>query len=82
MGDIIIRLNSPGGSVLNGCTSINYLNNPKKINVETRTTWVLLAIRLCCWLKITRLLRLLNNSIIARVYTNGELSKELRFEIK
>lgn len=82
MENIIIRLNSPGGSVLNGCTSINYINNPKSVNVETRTTWILLAIRLCCWLKTIRLLRLLNNSIIARVYTNGELSNEIKLEIK
>lgn len=50
-----------------------------EITFEYRTTWAFLAMRLFTWLKIIRLLRMLDNVIIARVYCNGEFSREIRF---
>ena len=52
-----------------------------QINIELRTTWVLLAIRLFSWLRMIRLIRLLNNAIVARTYINGKISSEMRFNI-
>ena len=52
-----------------------------KIHIEIRTTWVFLAMRLFTWLKIIRLLRMLDNAIIARVYCDGKISSEMRFNI-
>ena len=52
-----------------------------RINIEFRTTWVFLAMRLFTWLKAIRLLRLLSNSIIGRTYINGKISSVMRFNI-
>jgi len=53
-----------------------------EVIVETRVTWVVLAVRLSCWLKSKWLLNPLNGAILGRVYVNGKLSKEIRLDIK
>lgn len=52
-----------------------------EINIEFRTTWIMLVFRLFCWMENIWLLKMLNNAIIARIYVNGKLSQELRLEI-
>ena len=54
----------------------------REINIEMRTTWVLLIVPLICWLRKKWLLRLLNGMIIARVYQNNKLTSEIRFDIQ
>ncbi|KKN24455.1 hypothetical protein LCGC14_0894800 [marine sediment metagenome] len=53
-----------------------------EVNIEMRTTWILLIIKLCNLLKSKRLFKMLNNAIFARIYVNGKLSRELRLHIK
>jgi len=50
--------------------------------IETRITWVVLAVRLCCWLKSKWLLNPLNGALLGRVYVNGKLSREIRLDIE
>lgn len=52
-----------------------------QINIELRTTWIMLAFKLFVWLESPQLLRLLDNCIFARMYIDGEFKNELRFEI-
>ena len=51
----------------------------EEVNIEIRTTWAFLAMRLFTWLKSMWLLSRLGNPIIARVYCDGHLSQEIRF---
>ena len=45
-----------------------------KIHIEIRTTWVFLAMRLFTWLRMIRLIKILNSPIIGRTYINGKVS--------
>jgi len=51
----------------------------EQVFIEFRTTWVLLAFKLFCWLRVMRLIQLLDNAIIARIYINGKMSQEMRY---
>jgi len=53
-----------------------------EINIEFRTTWVLLIIKLFCMFPNKWLLKLLNKAIIYRIYVNGKLSQEVSIEIE
>ena len=52
-----------------------------QINIELRTTWIMLAFRFFAWLESPRLLTLLDNCIFARMYVDGKASGEMRFNI-
>lgn len=52
-----------------------------QINIQLRTTWIMLAFRFFSWLESSRLLRVLDNCIFARIYVDGEFKNELRFNI-
>jgi len=49
--------------------------------IEFRTTWVFLALKLFCWLKIMRLIKILDNAIIARIYIDGKSSQKIKLNI-
>ena len=53
-----------------------------QISIEVRTTWVLLAMNLCGWLKSKWLLKLLNGAILYRTYRNNKLLSAYRLDIK
>ena len=53
-----------------------------EINIEMRTTWVMLVMKLCNWLKSKWLLKLLDGAILFRTYRNGKLLSEYRLDIK
>ena len=53
-----------------------------EINIEMRVTWVLLAMKLCGWLKSKWMLKLLDGAILFRTYGNGKLLSEYRLNIK
>ena len=52
-----------------------------RINIELRTTWIMLVFKLFAWMRSPRLLKLLDNAIFARMYVDGKLKNELRFDI-
>lgn len=52
------------------------------INIEFRTTWIMLVFKVFVWMRSPRLLKLLDNAIFARMYVDGKFKDELRFEIK
>ena len=51
------------------------------INVEIRTTWIVLAIKLGCWMKSRWLLKMIKGAILFRTYVNGKLLSEFRLDI-
>ena len=51
----------------------------KQIFIEFRTTWVFLAFQLSCQLRVMRLMKILDNAIIARIYVNGNMLQEMRY---
>ena len=50
-------------------------------SIEFRTTWVFLVIKLFLWLRMIRLIKILNSPIIGRTYINGKVSSEMRYNI-
>ena len=52
-----------------------------EINIEMRVTWILLAMRLCGWLKSKWMLNLFDGAILFRTYGNGKLLSEYRLSI-
>lgn len=51
----------------------------EQVFIEFRTTWVFLAFKSFCWLRVMGLIKILDNAIIARIYVNGKMSQEIRF---